>query len=93
MSIEPKQPLATRLTGSLGIESTWPKTAIAEGEAQDQFAMQAAIDNAQHAIDCESTIVLTRRESIRLLEMIETPPASKPAFRTGPRAIFAHQSY
>ena len=39
-----------------------------------QFVVQAALEKAERIIESESTIVLTRRESVRLLELIENPP-------------------
>lgn len=44
------------------------------GVTLNQFVVQAALEKAEKVIDSESTIVLTRRESFRLLEMIENPP-------------------
>lgn len=44
------------------------------GATLNQFVVQAALEKAEKVIESESTIVLTRRESLRLLEMIDNPP-------------------
>ena len=44
------------------------------GARLNQFVVQAALEKAEKVIESESKIVLTRRESLRLLEMIENPP-------------------
>lgn len=43
----------------------------------NQFAVQAALEKAEKIIEREFTIVLARRESLRLLELIENPPPMK----------------
>jgi uncharacterized protein (DUF1778 family) len=44
------------------------------GATMNQFVVQAALEKAESVIESESTIVLTSRESLRLLELIENPP-------------------
>ncbi len=44
------------------------------------FVVQAALEKADKVIESESTIVLTRRESLRLLELIENPPPRNEKF-------------
>lgn len=51
------------------------------GATLNQFVVQAALDRAERIIESESTIVLTRRESLRLLEMIENPPPRNERFK------------
>jgi uncharacterized protein (DUF1778 family) len=50
------------------------------GATMNQFVMQAALEKADRVIESESTIVLTRRESIRLLELLENPPERNEKF-------------
>lgn len=50
------------------------------GATLNQFVVQAALEKAERVIESESTIVLTRRESLRLLEVIETPPPRNEKF-------------
>ena len=50
------------------------------GATLNQFVVQAALEKADKVIESESAIVLTRRESLRLLEMIENPPPRNHAF-------------
>ena len=51
------------------------------GATLNQFVVQAALDKAERVIESESTIVLTRRESLRLLELIENPPPRNERFK------------
>ena len=44
------------------------------GATVNQFVVQAALEKAERVIDSESTMLLTRRESLRLLELIDNPP-------------------
>lgn len=44
------------------------------GATINQFVVQAAMEKAEKIIENESMITLTRRESMRLLELIENPP-------------------
>ena len=44
------------------------------GATMNQFVVQAALEKADKIIESESTIDLTRRESLRLLELLENPP-------------------
>ena len=50
------------------------------GATLNQFVVQAALEKADKVIENESTIVLTRRESLRLLEMMENPPPRNEKF-------------
>ncbi len=50
------------------------------GATLNQFVVQAALDKAEHLIESETAIILTRRESLRLLELIENPPPRNERF-------------
>lgn len=50
------------------------------GATLNQFVVQAALEKADKVIESESTIVLTRRESLRLMEMLENPPPRNEKF-------------
>lgn len=50
------------------------------GVTVNQFVVQAALEKAERLIESESTIFLTRRESLRLLEMIENQPPRNERF-------------
>ncbi len=50
------------------------------GATMNPFVVQAALEKADKVIESESTIVLTRRESLRLLELIENPPPRNEKF-------------
>jgi uncharacterized protein (DUF1778 family) len=70
--------LTTRITDH--VQEKLQAAADLVGATLNQFVVQAALEKAEKVIDSESTIVLTRRESLRLLEMIENPPPRNERF-------------
>ena len=50
------------------------------GATLNQFIVQAALEKADQVIESETTMILTRRESLRVLELIENPPPPKAKF-------------
>jgi len=64
--------LTTRITDH--VQEKLQAAADLVGATLNQFVVQAALEKAEKVIENESTIALTRRESLRLLEMIENPP-------------------
>lgn len=44
------------------------------GTTMNHFVVQSALEKAEKVIESESKIVLTRRESLRILELMENPP-------------------
>ena len=50
------------------------------GSTLNQFVVQAALEKAEKVIESESTITLTRRESLRLLELLDAPPLRNDKF-------------
>lgn len=64
--------LTTRITDH--VQETLQMAADIVGATMNQFVVQAALEKAEKVIESESTIVLSRRESLRLLELIENPP-------------------
>lgn len=50
------------------------------GATLNQFVVQAALEKADKVIQSETTIILTRRESSRLLEIMENPPPRNEKF-------------
>ena len=50
------------------------------GATMNQFVVQAALEKADKVIESESIIALTRRESLRLLELVENPPPRNEKF-------------
>jgi len=70
--------LTTRLTNRV-----FDKLQVAAnlvGATVNQFVVQAALEKAEKVIESESTIVMTRRESLRLLELMDNPPPRNEAF-------------
>ena len=70
--------LTTRITDH--VQEKLQAAADLVGATLNQFVVQAALEKAEKVIESESTIVLTRRESLRLLEMIENPPPRNEKF-------------
>jgi uncharacterized protein (DUF1778 family) len=50
------------------------------GATLNQFVVQAALEKADRVIESESSIALTRRESLRLMELMENPPPRNKKF-------------
>ncbi len=57
--------LTARITGH--VQDKLQMAADLVGATVNQFVVQAALEKAEKVIESESTIVLTRRESLRLL--------------------------
>lgn len=70
--------LTTRITDH--VQEKLQVAADLVGATLNQFVVQAALEKAEKVIESESAIVLTRRESLRLLEMIESPPQRNAKF-------------
>lgn len=70
--------ITTRITGH--VQDKLQIAADLVGATVNQFVVQAALEKAEKIIESESTIVLTRRESLRLLELIENPPVRNDKF-------------
>lgn len=71
--------LTTRITDH--VQEKLQAAADIVGATLNQFVVQAALEKADKLIESESTIALTRRESLRLLELIENPPPRNEKFR------------
>lgn len=71
--------ITTRVTGH--VQDKLQMAADLVGSTINQFVVQAALEKAEKIIESESTIVLTRRESLRLLELIENPPPRNERFK------------
>ncbi len=70
--------LTTRITEH--VQETLIIAADIVGATVNQIVVQAALEKAEKIIENESTLVLTRRESLRLLELIENPPLPNAKF-------------
>lgn len=70
--------LTTRITDH--VQETLQMAADIMGATMNQFVVQAALEKAEKVIESESTIVLSRRESLRLLELIDNPPPHNEKF-------------
>ena len=72
------QRITTRDTGH--VQDKLQTAADLVGATINQFVVQAALEKAERVIESESTLVMTRRESMRLLELIENPPPRNEKF-------------
>ena len=70
--------LTTRVTDH--VQEKLQAAADLVGATLNQFVVQAALEKAEKIIESESTIFLTRRESLRLLEMVVNPPPRNEKF-------------
>ena len=70
--------LTTRITPH--VLDTLQVAADLVGSTLNQFVVQAALERAEKVIESESTIMLTRRESLRLLELLDAPPTRNEKF-------------
>ena len=71
--------LTTRITEH--VQEKLQVAADLTGATLNQFIVQAALEKADKVIENESAIILTRRESLRLLEVLENPPPRNELFR------------
>ena len=78
MLANPGKRLTTRLTDH--VLDRLQVAADLVGATLNQFVVQAALEKAEKVIESESTIVLTRRESLRLIELLENPPPRNDKF-------------
>lgn len=70
--------LTTRITDH--VQETLQMAADIVGATMNQFVVQAALEKAEKVIESEASMVLSRRESLRLLELIENPPPRNDKF-------------
>ena len=78
MLTQTRKRLTTRITDP--VPEKLQAAADLVGAPLNQFVVQAALEKAEKVIESESTIVLTRRESLRLMEIIENLPSRNEIF-------------
>ena len=78
MSTATGKRLTTRITPH--VQEKLQMAAELVGATLNQFVVQAAMEKAEKVIDSEARITLTRRESLRLLELLENPPPRNEKF-------------
>lgn len=71
--------ITTRITDQ--VQETLQTAANLVGATLNQFVVQAALEKAEKLIESETMVMLTRRESLRLLELIENPPPPNEALK------------
>jgi len=70
--------ITTRVTDH--VQNKLQMAADMVGATINQFVVQAALEKADKVIESESTLILSRRESLRLLELIDSPPTRNEKF-------------
>lgn len=76
MLAQPRR-LTTRITGH--VQDTLQAAADLVGATLNQI-VQAALEKAERVIESETTLLLTRREALRVFELTQTPPARNEQF-------------
>ena len=82
--------LTTRITAPT--QEKLQTAACIMGATLNQFIVQAALEKAERVIENESTVLLTRRESLRLMELIENPPPHNENFLEAQRRYLKAKS-
>lgn len=76
--LTPPRRLTTRITEH--VQETLQAAADLVGATLNQFVVQAAMEKAQTVIESETTVLLTRREALRVFELTQSPPARNADF-------------
>ena len=90
MLAQPRR-LTTRITEH--VQDTLQAAADLVGATLNQFVVQAALEKAERVIESETTLLLTRREALRVYELTQTPPVRNEQFlraQARHRAVVAH---
>ncbi len=90
MLAQPRR-LTTRITEH--VQDTLQAAADLVGATLNQFVVQAALEKAERVIESETTLLLTRREALRVFELTQTPPVRNEQFlraQARHRAVVAH---
>ena len=77
MLAQPRR-LTTRITGH--VQDTLQAAADLVGATLNQFVVQAALEKAERVIESETTLLLTRREALRVFELTQAPPVRNAQF-------------
>jgi uncharacterized protein (DUF1778 family) len=78
MHAESGKRLTTRITGH--VQEKLQAAADLVGATLNQFVVQAALEKADKVIESETSIVLTRKESLWLLDLLDNPPPRNKKF-------------
>lgn len=77
MLVQPRR-LTTRITEH--VQDTLQAAADLVGATLNQFVVQAALEKAERVIENETTLLLTRREALRVFELTQNPPVRNEQF-------------
>ena len=77
MLAQPRR-LTTRITEH--VQDTLQAAADLVGATLNQFVVQAALEKAERVIESETTLLLTRREALRVFELTQALPVRNEQF-------------
>ena len=77
MLAQPRR-LTTRITEH--VQDTLQAATDLVGSTLNQFVVQAALEKAERVIESETTLLLTRREALRVFELTQAPPVRNEQF-------------
>ena len=77
MLAQPRR-LTTRITEH--VQDTLQAAADLVGATLNQFVVQAALEKAERVIESETTLLLTRREALRVFELTQAPAVRNERF-------------
>ena len=77
MLAQPRR-LTTRITEH--VQGTLQAAADLVGATLNQFVVQAALEKAERVIESDTTLLLTRREALRVFELTQAPPVRNEQF-------------
>lgn len=86
MLAQPRR-LTTRITEH--VQDTLQAAADLVGATLNQFVVQAALEKAERVIESETTLLVTRREALRVFELTQASPVRNEQFL---RAQARHQT-
>ena len=76
----PTQPRRLTIRITEHVQDTLQAAADLVGATLNQFVVQAALEKAERVIESETTLLLTRREALRVFELTQAPPVRNEQF-------------
>jgi uncharacterized protein (DUF1778 family) len=76
----PAQPRRLTIQITVQVQKTLQAAADRAGVPLNQFVVQAALEKAERVLASESTLLITRREALRVYELTQAPPVRNEQF-------------
>lgn len=80
----PAQPRRITARITVQVQKTLQAAADLVGATLHQFVVEASLEKAERVLTSESTLLITRREALRVFELTQAPPCSQREFFEGP---------